>query len=105
MNRAAFYASVRSSTSGVFGTSLSSSQVEGIEAILDEAERRGTPLRHLAYILATPYLETGGKMQPIRENLNYSVDGLLKTFGRQLKCSFRSATASSNGTSIRSSSW
>ena len=82
MNRAAFFASVRSRTSGVFGTSLSQQQVEGMEAILDEAERRGTPLKHLAYILATPYLETGGKMQPVRENLNYSVDGLLKTFGR-----------------------
>lgn len=82
MNRAAFFASLRSRTSGVFGASLSQAQVQGIEAILNEAERRGTPLKHLAYILATPYLETGGKMQPIRENLNYSVDGLLKTFGR-----------------------
>lgn len=82
MNRAAFFASLRSRTSGVFGASLSQAQVQGIEAILNEAERRGTPLNHLAYILATPYLETGGKMQPIRENLNYSVDGLLKTFGR-----------------------
>lgn len=82
MNRAAFFASLRSRTSGVFGTSLKKTQVEGIEAILNDAERRDTPLKHLAYILATPYLETGGKMQPIRENLNYSVDGLLKTFGR-----------------------
>jgi len=69
MNRAAFYASVRSRTSGVFGTSLSQGQVDGTEAILDEAERRGTPLRHLAYILATAYHETGGQVQPVKETV------------------------------------
>lgn len=67
---------LRSRTSGIFGTSLSQAQAQDIEAILNEAERRGTPLKHLAYIPATPYLETGGKMQPIRKNLNYLVDGL-----------------------------
>lgn len=69
MNRAAFYASVRQRTSGVFGTSLSQAQVQGVEAILDEAVRRGTPLRHLAYILATAYHETGGQMQPVKETV------------------------------------
>lgn len=72
MNRAAFYASVRQRTSGVFGTSLSPSQVQGVEAILDEAERRGAPLFHLAAILSEVYHETGGRMQPVVENLNYS---------------------------------
>ena len=52
MNRANFYASVRQRASGVFGTSLSQGQVEGCEAILDEAERRGTPLFHLAAIFS-----------------------------------------------------
>jgi putative chitinase len=82
VDRTKFYAYLRRKNAGVFGTSLSQSQVEGIEAILEEARRRSTPLKHLAYILATPYHETGGKMQPVRENLNYSVHGLLKTFGR-----------------------
>lgn len=82
MNRSAFYAELRKRDSGLFGTSLSQSQVEGVEAVLDEAERRDTPLNDLAYILATDYHETGRKMQPVRENLNYSVSGLLKTFGR-----------------------
>lgn len=45
MNRAHFYASVRQRPSGVFGRCLSQSPVQGVEAILDEAERRGTPLR------------------------------------------------------------
>ncbi|MBW3099199.1 hypothetical protein [Pseudohoeflea coraliihabitans] len=82
MNRKAFFASLRRRESGVFGTSLSQKQVQGTEAIINEAEKRGTPLNHLAYILATANHETGGKMQPIRENLNYSVNGLLNTFGR-----------------------
>lgn len=82
MNRADFYASLRRRNSGLFGTSLSQSQVDGIEAVLDEAVRRATPLNDLAYILATDYHETGAKMQPVRENLNYSVSGLLKSFGR-----------------------
>jgi putative chitinase len=82
MNRAAFYAALRRRDSGIFGTSLTQGQVRGMDAILDEAEARGTPPRHLAYILATPYHETGAKMLPVRESLNYSVDGLLKTFGR-----------------------
>ena len=82
MNRTAFYAALRKRNSGVFGTSLTQGQVRGMDAILDEAETRETPLRHLAYILATPYLETGGRMQPVRESLNYSVEALLTKFGR-----------------------
>lgn len=72
MDRSRFYAALRSSTSGVFGTSLSQSQVDGVNVILDEAQRVGLPLRQLAYVLATPYHETGRKMQPVTENLNYS---------------------------------
>lgn len=69
MNRSAFYASVRQRASGVFGTSISKSQVQGTEAILDFAERRGTPLRQLAYILATAYHESAHTMQAVRETL------------------------------------
>lgn len=72
MNRSAFYASARARTSGIFGTSLSQPQVQGVEAILDEGEKRGTSLFHLAAILSEAYHETGGRMQPISENLNYS---------------------------------
>ncbi|WP_395448700.1 hypothetical protein ACHMW7_28500 [Aminobacter sp. UC22_36] len=67
MDRSKFYAALRARSSGVFGTSLSQSQVNGTEQILDEAQRRGTPLRHLAYILSTAYHETAHTMQPIRE--------------------------------------
>lgn len=67
MNRAAFYASVRRRASGIFGTSLSQGQVNGCETLLSEAEKEGTPLRFLAYILATAYHETACTMQPVRE--------------------------------------
>lgn len=68
MNRAAFYTSVRSRTSGVFGTSISQSQVNGIEGILDAFVTHGDGrAKTLAYALATAYHETGGKMVPVRE--------------------------------------
>lgn len=63
MNRTAFFASVRARTP------LSQKQVDGLNAILDEAERRGTPLNHLAYILASADHETGGQMQPVKETV------------------------------------
>lgn len=59
---------------------LKQSQVDGINAILEGAKH--LPITHVAYLLATSWLETGTKMQPVTENLNYSVEGLLKTFGR-----------------------
>lgn len=67
MDRSRFYAALRSRDSGVFGTSLSQKQVAGTEAILNEAEKRGTRLPCLAYILATAYHETAHTMQPIEE--------------------------------------
>jgi len=68
MDRAKFYAYLRQKNSGVFGTSLSQSQVEGIEGLLDAWPRHGTSdPRDLAYILGGVYHETGGKMVPVRE--------------------------------------
>jgi len=62
MDRAAFYAAVRP----IYGP-LEQKQVDGFEAILDEAVKRQTPLQHLAYMLATAWHETGFKMQPVEE--------------------------------------
>lgn len=67
MDRTAFYAALRRRSSGVFGTSLSQGQVDGCTAILNEAETEGTPLRFLAYMLATSYHETAATMKPITE--------------------------------------
>lgn len=68
MNREAFYASLRSRTSGVFGTSISQKQITGMEGILDAFTTHGDGRsKTLAYALATAYHETGGKMVPVRE--------------------------------------
>ena len=69
MDRSAFFASARSS---LFPGGLKQSQVATIDAILDEAEHRGTAPGHLAYILATARHEPGDTMEPGRENLYYT---------------------------------
>lgn len=71
MNREAFYNGVRNS----FGP-LGQKQVVGINAILDECG--GLPLFHVAYILATAWHETGGKMTPNRENMTYTTAARIK---------------------------
>lgn len=82
MNRAAFFASIRKS---VFSGSLSQSQVTGIEALLDECEKQGvTDKRQIAYILATPMIETGGSFEPITESLNYSTEALRSKFPNRI---------------------
>lgn len=48
-----------------FGGRLTQAQVAGCETVLDAWT--GDDDRHLAYILATAFHETGGKMQPVRE--------------------------------------
>lgn len=68
VNRPAFYAAVRAS---LFGGRLSDPQVQGMGAMLDAAPP-DMPLDHLAYCLATAFHETGQKMQPVVENLNYT---------------------------------
>jgi hypothetical protein len=65
MNRTTFFAYARRAP---FGGKLSQAQVDGVNQILDEWARRGlSDTRWLAYILATAFHETAGKMQPIRE--------------------------------------
>lgn len=70
MNRATFYKSIKAN--GLFAK-LSTSQVEGMEATLNEWDlwvKNGwvdNDLRKLAYILATDYHESGRTMQPVKE--------------------------------------
>ncbi|WGZ95164.1 MAG: hypothetical protein QJT81_04000 [Candidatus Thiothrix putei] len=65
MDKAIFYNAVRNAP---FDGVLAKSQVEGMEAILDEWDKRNlTDVRWLAYILATTYHETARTMQPIEE--------------------------------------
>lgn len=70
MNSATFFAALRRRESGVFGTSLSQPQVDGINAILDACSRhKVTDAHHLAHILAHVYRETGGYMSAIKETV------------------------------------
>ncbi|MBB3315101.1 putative chitinase [Rhizobium sp. BK181] len=78
MDRKHFFDAVRAS---IFAGSLTTSQVQGMVALLDAAATfQVADQRHVAYILATPMIETGGKFEPIVESLNYSETGLLRTF-------------------------
>lgn len=61
--RGAFFSEIKE---GLFG-SFNQGQVDGLSLILDEAEKRGTSLFNLSYILATTYHETATTMQPIKE--------------------------------------
>lgn len=67
MDRSKFFSSVRGS---LFGGRLTEPQVQGMDAMLD-AVPAGMSADHLAYCLATAFHETGAKMQPVVENLNY----------------------------------
>jgi putative chitinase len=75
-NPEAFYAQLREGPL----RHRSTEQVAGTNAILDTMA--GEPISWAAYALATAWHETGGKMSPNAETLNYSVAGLLNTFGR-----------------------
>lgn len=68
IDRANFYAHIRAD---LFGGKLLSTQVKGIDSILDcfHASRGAKDIRQLAYMLATAYHETTATMQPVRETL------------------------------------
>lgn len=46
---------------------LNQSQVDGIEILLEEGEKRNFNTEWIAYVLATAWHETGGTMEPVRE--------------------------------------
>lgn len=70
MDRKRFFDALKKRGSGIFGTSLSQAQVDGINAILAACDRNGVwPLQHRANILAQVYRETGGHMLGIKETV------------------------------------
>ena len=76
LDRAAFFAQARTA----LHTRFTKPQVDCIEMILDTMA--GDPVSWVSYALATAWHETGGRMVPNTESLNYSVSGLLNTFQR-----------------------
>lgn len=62
MDRKAFYDALRPSL-GPF----TEANVAGFELVLNEGEKRTTPLSHLAYVLATAWWESGKTMAPVEE--------------------------------------
>lgn len=82
MNKEKFFSNVRTN---IFNGRLSQSKVDGLNAIMDAAEKLGvTDIRMLAYAMATPVIETGGTYEPVTESLNYSVDALLSKFPNRI---------------------
>lgn len=76
-DKSRFFRIVRDS---LFGGRLNDDQVKAMETIIDTMV--GQPIAHTAYVLATAFHETGQSMAPNVESLNYSVQGLISTFGR-----------------------
>jgi putative chitinase len=65
MDKARFYDKARKAK--LFGPTISGSELEGIEEILDSCTKHKWPVSWVAYALATAYHETAGTMQPIKE--------------------------------------
>ena len=81
INKELFFSKIK--TNGLFKT-LKQSQVDGINALLDECEKQGiTDIRQIAYVLATAYHEVDKTMQPIEE---YG-KGKNRTYGHKVKYS------------------
>lgn len=82
LNRKAFFDAIRPTYRR---KTLSQEQVNGLNRLLDVWSKFYAVdgnAEELAYDLATSKWETNQSMQPIVENLNYSVSGLLSTFSR-----------------------
>lgn len=59
------------------------SQVDGVKRIVDTCLMNGIGSKHhLAYILATAYHETGGRMQPVREGFAATNEGAIRAVTR-----------------------
>ena len=97
MNNARMFTTLRRKDSGVFGGSLGTGQVSGVEAIVAECILEGADLGQAAYILATAYGETGGSMRPVRENMNYSASRIPEVFGLNRRQGIASSRLSGNG--------
>ena len=69
--RETFFSRVRPAP---FGNRLTTEQVQGMNEMLDEWEEKyhDKDIRWLAYIFASVFRETGGRMVPVRETFAHS---------------------------------
>lgn len=74
----------------------------GHEAILDQWEEQFPhgPLKYLAYILATAHHETGAKMVPVEENLNYSAKRLVQVWPKRFPTVAAATLYANNGIAL-----
>lgn len=73
LNKTVLFAYLRKAP---FGGRLTQAQVDGVNAVLDACDRYDvSSAEEKAYILATAFHETGGKMQPVREGFASSDAG------------------------------
>lgn len=79
MNLKKFFDEVRMP---LFSNSIPQTAVVAIDDIIATAASYGASEEEVAYMLATTHHEVGRGFVPRRESLNYSVAGLLSTFGR-----------------------
>jgi hypothetical protein len=82
IDRATFFAYARRAP---FGNRLTQQQVDGMNAILDlwTAEYADQDIRWLAYILATAFHETGGRMVAVREGFARTDAGARRIVGNR----------------------
>lgn len=81
LNLTTFFAYARKSP---FGGRLTQSQIDGIHEIFEAFETAGqTSLKYLAYILATAFHETGGRMAPVREGFATTDAGARKAVAKR----------------------
>jgi len=86
MDKSRFYTHLRKRDNGLFGTSLSQSQVDGINGILTAFAQVGDGKDDtLAYALATAYHEVGGRMIPVREGFASTDAGARRAVSRLAK--------------------
>jgi len=81
MDKTGFYTSLRKRQSGVFGTSISQWQVDACEALLAEGDTLTNA--ELALVMGNVYHEC--KMKPVRENLNYSAETMMRVWPSRFK--------------------
>lgn len=67
--------------SGLLGPTLDNDEIAGCQGILSAADAQKLPISWTAYILATAYHETQGRMCGKSESLNYSAKRLRAVFG------------------------